>query len=77
MNCDDEEVTCKSCEACFSISDFDGIDNEYSEKDQLCPDCSEEKQLKGKTCDICGEKATNFLGSDTYCDEHFEDLLDD
>lgn len=71
-----EELTCKKCGGTFKESDFEDIDDEYSEIDNLCPDCSEEKQLKGRTCEHCDNPAVTFYGITPLCEEHFEEYAD-
>lgn len=69
-------LICSACEDDFFESDFDSIDDEYDENDNLCPKCSEAKLLKNAECDICGEQAKHSIGSAFYCDEHYEEVAD-
>lgn len=76
MDENQEELTCSKCGNNFKESDFEDIDDEYSEIDNLCPDCSEKDQLKHCTCEHCDNQAVVFYGSTPLCEEHFEEYSD-
>jgi DNA-directed RNA polymerase subunit RPC12/RpoP len=76
MDKDQDELICNNCEESFFESDFDDIDDEYSEDDNLCPHCSEQKSLQGVTCEHCDEPAVVYYGSTPLCEEHLEEYRD-
>lgn len=72
----EEELICSRCGETFKKSDFDYVDDEYSEERNLCPQCSEEVQLQNRKCEHCDKPAVTFYGSTPLCEEHFEEYVD-
>lgn len=68
-------VPCKGddCEEMTGPSHFEGIDDEFSWRYQLCPACSEAARLGGR-CESpgCLEIASHETPAGPRCDEHFD-----
>lgn len=73
----DETLRCHDCGCDFSLDDFEFVDAEFDEAGCRCPNCQLHADLKGHPCDYCPEPAAHSLGSTFYCEEHFEDLVND
>jgi len=69
-------IECRGCSCEFTISEFEGIDDEYDEFRKLCPSCGEKAMIAGKTCEYCDQPATVYYDN-PLCDDCAEQYHSD
>lgn len=69
-----EPIECRGCRHSFSRSEYSGIDDEYDEKKQLCPQCQAKNRLVGQQCEHCDNPAAWGSPDGTFlCEDHAEE----